>query len=97
MGKTLVCGPWPGEFGVFMMWQAGCRWAALHGDYDKVIVIGPPGWGYLVEDFAEYQEHAFTGYIAVGCRAKGENVPTRKAIEALIPAGAERFAACETF
>lgn len=84
MSKTLVCGPWFGEIGVFVMWLGGARHKAQHGNYDKVIVIGPKGWGVLVRDFAdEYVAHPWNVNVLVGSTAK-EGAPTKEQIAAFI-------------
>ena len=81
---VLVCGPWFGEIGVFIMWLGGCRYKAQHGNYDKVIVIGPKGWGILVADFAdEYIAHPWKVSVSIGHTAK-HGAPTKEQIAAFI-------------
>lgn len=72
---TLYCGPWPGEFGVFLGWQACARWKATQlrseGKIDRVVMCGRPGWEPLVSDFVdEYIPVNFPG-IPVGSFAHG--------------------------
>jgi len=53
MGKTLLAGPWVGEFGwELFCWQGFIR--DLSRDYEKTIVIGRPTNAFLYEDFAEF-------------------------------------------
>jgi hypothetical protein len=55
--KTLIAGPWVGEFGwELLCWQGYIR--SLKDQYDKIIVISRPGRQALYEDFAdEYYEY----------------------------------------
>ena len=59
--RRLYAGPWVGEFGWELMgWQGVIRYLAP--DYDKVIIIGQLGHGFLYEDFADnYLEHNLSG------------------------------------
>lgn len=59
--KRLYAGPWIGEFGWELMgWQGVIRYLAP--DFDKVIIIGQKGHGFLYEDFAtDYLEHGLGG------------------------------------
>ena len=78
--RVLVCGPWVGEIGIFLMWLGGCRYRAQHGNYDKVVVIGPKGWGILVADFAdEYVAHPWAVSVLVGHTAR-RGMPTKEQI-----------------
>jgi len=72
---TLFCGPWPGEFGVFLGWQACARWKATQlrneGKISRVVMCARPGWEYLVSDFVdEYIPVEFPG-IPIGSFAHG--------------------------
>jgi len=72
---TLFLGPWPGEFGVFLGWQACARWKATQlrneGKISHVVMCARPGWEYLVSDFVdEYIPVEFPG-IPVGSFAHG--------------------------
>lgn len=52
MGKTLLAGPWIGEFGwELFCWQGYVR--QLSKSYDKTIVISRPGNSALYEDFCD--------------------------------------------
>jgi hypothetical protein len=51
--KTLVAGPWCGEWGwEIMSWQGRVRKLALDGTYDKVMVCCPSRSRHLYADFA---------------------------------------------
>ena len=90
MKRTLVCGPWFGEIGLFVMWVGGCRYMAKRGQWDRVVVIGPTGWGAMVQDFAdEYVAHPFTGIIACGCHGKQGTEPPMEAVEACVREAAQ--------
>jgi hypothetical protein len=89
---TLFAGPWPGEFGVFLGWAAGVRFAAQF--YDETVVCGPPGWKPLVSDFAhEYVPRAFSG-IPIGAMIKGG--PNKTDLMKLVPHGVTHFPAVHT-
>jgi len=50
--KTLVAGPWLGEFGwELMMWQARLRHLALKNNYKNIICLVRTGHEYLYSDF----------------------------------------------
>jgi hypothetical protein len=52
--KTLVCGPYVGEFGwEIFSWSGYCR--ALSRHFEDTIVITRPGRGFLYTDFAKVQ------------------------------------------
>jgi len=54
--KTLVAGPWIGEFGwELFCWQGFIR--KLSRSYDKTIVYSRKGHDLLYTDFAEFREH----------------------------------------
>lgn len=61
MAKTLIAGPWVGEFGwEIMCWQGYLR--KLASKYDEVIVSSRPGREALYQDFADtYLPHELTG------------------------------------
>jgi len=61
MAKTLVAGPWLGEFGwEIMSWQGHVRKMAQ--GFDSVVVSGPPGHEALYEDFCDtYLPHFIPG------------------------------------
>ena len=51
-GKTLLAGPWVGEFGwELFCWQGHIR--RLSRSYEKTYVISRPGNGFLYQDFAD--------------------------------------------
>jgi hypothetical protein len=51
-GRTLLAGPWVGEFGwELFCWQAYVR--KLSRRFDRTIVIGRPGNGFLYADFCD--------------------------------------------
>ena len=53
MAKTLVAGPWLGEFGwELFMWQARIRYLHLNGNYDKVVCIIRNGHELLYDDYS---------------------------------------------
>lgn len=56
MGKTLLAGPWVGEFGwELFSWQAHVRFMSKY--YNKTVVVGRPGNQFLYSDFCnEYVE-----------------------------------------
>ena len=50
--RSLIVGPWLGEFGwELMTWQAMLRYITTINLYDKIIVVTKPGHQYLYEDF----------------------------------------------
>lgn len=53
MSKTLVAGPWLGEFGwELFMWQARIRYLKAIGCFDQVVCIVRTGHDFLYRDFA---------------------------------------------
>ena len=53
MAKTLIAGPWLGEFGWEMfMWQARIRYLHFTGDYDKIVCIIRNGHELLYNDYS---------------------------------------------
>ena len=99
MGKrVLVTEPWIGEVGLFVVWLAGVRYAAKHGDYGHVIVIGPAGFDYLAADFAdEYIAQPFTGIVACGAYGKQGTQPARDSIDDVVRAAVGGDVDCDVY
>jgi len=68
--KTLVAGPWIGEFGwELMCWQAHLR--RISKDYEKTIVYSRKGHDVLYNDFAEFREFDPVAWNVNGWRNDG--------------------------